>query len=485
MVALNGPKAIFGGLARRDRQDFLLIALESTPHTLLRHAQRRALAVALLASLQAACAQLEPASYKPPVAEDVRASAETVAVVSIVSATDDTPPRLDVPIGQGQEAAKGAAMGVGAGFFAGVMVSAAGGPLGPVLAPIVIPAFTIGGMAGGSAVGWSAAVPAKDAAAANAALSRSRSDLSAEVARRIALQVPSVGKVAAAPDEAIPPDLRIEVSVDRWGLAGGAGSDPLTGFFVRTSYRVVKGSDNTTVAEGNFVEAGPQRTVSQWTSDDAALLFSAVDATLSRVAAAIIDGTFLVHNFRVSTPGLSRGEVCGLKPIEPGSLYRFGPYESGPRRVGSLTPRLVWESFPRRQDVEDDTAKILARVSDIRYDLRIWANERGGPGNVVYERTGLALTAKDDVVAHQMETPLAADSSYLWSVRARFTLDGKERVTRWAYDREINIDAIPMGFFGRRGWDGPEDPYRQGLARPGSCADDSIPPLHYFSFTTP
>jgi adenosylhomocysteine nucleosidase len=27
-----------------------------------------------------------------------------------------------------------------------------------------------------------------------------------------------------------------------------------------------------------------------------------------------------------------------------------------------------------------------------------------------------------------METPLAPDSGYLWSVRARFTLDGKERV---------------------------------------------------------
>jgi len=485
VVALNGPKAIFGGLARRDRQDFLLIALKSTPQSLLRHAQRRALVVALLASVQSACATLEPASYKPPVAEDVRASAATVEVVSMVAATDDTPPRLDVPIGQGQEAAKGAATGAGAGFLAGVMVSAAGGPLGPVLAPIVIPAFTIGGMAGGSAAGWSVAVPAKDAAAANAALSRSRSDLSAEVARRIALRLPSVGKVAAAPDGTGTPDLRIEVSVDRWGLAGGAGSDPLTGFFVRTSYRVVKGSDNTTVAEGNFVEGGPQRTVSEWTRDDAALLSGAVDATLSRVAEAIVDGTFLVHNFRVSTGGLPRGEVCGLKPIAPRPLYRFGPYESGPRHVGSLTPRLVWESFPRRQDVEDDTANILARVSDIRYDLRIWTNEHGGPGDVVYERTGLALTAKDEAVDHEMETPLAADSSYLWSVRARFTLDGKERVTRWAYDMEINIDAIPLGFLGKHGWDGPVDPYRQGLTLRSSCADDSIPPLHYFSFTTP
>ncbi len=455
------------------------------PGSLLRGALVRASIVALLASVQPGCATLEPASYTPPVGEDLRASARTVAVVSVVAATDDTPPRLDVPIGQGQEAAKGAAVGGGTGFLTGLMVSAAGGPLGPFLAPIVIPAFTIGGMASGSAIRWSAAVPAKDAAAANAALSRSRSDLSAEVARRIALGLPMAGKVPTMREDAATPDLRIEVSIDRWGLAGGAGSDPLTGFFVRTSYRVVKGPDNTTVAEGNFIQGGPQRTVSEWTRDDAALLSRAVDATLSRVAEAIIDSTFFVHNFRVSTGGLPRGEVCGLKPIAPPSLYRFGPYESGPSHVDSLKPRLVWESFPRRKDVEDDTTNILARVSEVRYDLRIWKNEHGGPGDIVYERTGLALAAMDGTVDHTMETPLAARNSYLWSVRARFKLDGKERVTRWAYDMEIDLDAIPIGFFDKHDWDGPEDPYREGLARRGSCADDSIPPLHYFIFTTP
>lgn len=461
-----------------------MISLESATQAIIRRARKHTSALALIASVQAGCATISPASYKPPLAEDVRASARTVAVVSTVAATDDTSPRLDVPIGRGKEAAKGAAAGAGAGFFAGVSVSAAGGPLGPVLAPIVIPAFVIGGMAGGSAARWSAAVPAKDAAAANAALSRSRSDLSAEVARRIALGLPMAGKVPALPEDAAP-DLRIEVSVDRWGLAGGAGSDPLTGFFLRTSYRVVKVADDTTVTAGDFIEGGPQRTVSDWTRDDAALLSSAVDATLSRVAEAIIDSTFLVHNFRVSTRALTRGEVCGLKPIAPRSLHRLGPYESGPGHVKSLTPRLVWESFPRPQDVENDTANILARVSNIRYDLRIWANEHGGPGEVVYQRTALTLTPQDGAVDYQMEMPLAADSSYLWSVRARFTLDGKERVTRWAYDMEIDIDAIPLGFIGKHSWDGPEDPYRQSLAYAASCASDSIPPLHYFRFTTP
>ena len=457
------------------------------PDPLLRRALLSVAAFLAISVMFHGCATLHPASYTSPAPEDVRRAARTVAVVSTVAATDNTVPHLDVQIGKGKEAATGGATGAGAGFLSGVMVSAAGGPLGPVLAPIVVPAFTLGGMAGGTAFGWSVAVPAEDAEAANAALSRSRSDLSAEVARRIASCLPSVGKTAESRDVTGTPDLRIEVSVDRWGLAGGVGSDPLTGFFVEGSYRVAKGSDNATVVGRRFLEGGPQRTVSEWTRDNAALLSKAVDATLSRVAELVVDGTFLVHDFRVEEFGLVRG-LCGLKPVSPSSIFRFGPYESGPPWVGSLTPRISWEAFPPKKDIGDDAVKILRRVSEVRYDLRIWKDENGGPGDVVYERTEMVLPAKDGIVAHTVETPLPAGSSCLWTVRARFRLDGEERVTRWSYDREIDRDRIPLGFFGKRPWFGSNDPYMQPKDRPTlrrPCVEDSIPPLHYFSFRTP
>jgi len=440
-------------------------------------------------ALQGCATGLDPASYTAPVAEEIRRSARTVEVVSIVPAADRTAPRLDVKIGQGKGAATGAAAGAGAGLITGVMVSAAGGPLGPALAPVVIPVFTLGGMVGGGAFGWSLSVPARDADAANAALSRSRSDLSAEVARRVESHLPSIGKVAEPAGGAGSPDLRVEVSVDRWGLAGGVGSDPVTGFYVAASYRVARASDRTTLVERRFIEGGPQRPVSEWTRDDAALLSRAVDAALSRVAEAAADGTFLVHDFHVLKEGggVVRGEVCGLKPDSPPPLFRFGPYESGSPRVRSLTPRFVWESFPGRKDVEADAGRILARVSDVRYDLRIWKNERGGPGELVYERRGLVLPGKDGAVGHTVETPLAAGSRYLWSTRARFHLDAEERVTRWSYDLEVDLGAVPLGFFDRRGSFGVPamDPYRQGPQRRRPCVEDSIPPLHYFSFTTP
>jgi hypothetical protein len=136
--------------------------------------------------------------------------------------------------------------------------------------------------------------------------------------------------------------------------------------------------------------------------------------------------------------------------------------------------------------VEEDTSHVLAHVSEIRYDLRVWKNEHGGPGDLVYERTGLALTPKRGVVAHRVETPLAAHASYLWSVRARFRFDGVERVSRWSHDIVIDLDAVPLGYWDRHGfYGGAIDPYRQDAEQGRPCIEDSIPPLHYFGFTTP
>lgn len=445
--------------------------------------------VLLCIALQGCATRLDPASYTSPVPEEVRRSARTVAVVSTVATTDVAASRLDVPIGQGKGAAEGAAAGAAVGVFSGVLVSVAGGPLGAVLAPVVIPALTLGSTAGGAAVGWSVSVPAKDAEAANAALSRSRFDLSTEVARRVASRLPAAGKVAAPADGTGSPDLRIEVSVDRWGLAGGAGSDPLTGFYVAASYRVAKASDKATLVERRFVEAGPQRPVSEWTRDNAARLSQAVDAALSRVAEAIADGAFLVHDFRIleGGGGPGRGEVCGLRPMSPPPIYRFGPFEFASPRVDSLTPRFVWRSFPSREDVQGDAANLLAHVSEVRYDLRIWKNENAGPGELVYERMGMALAEKQGTVGHTLESPLGAGSGYLWSARARFRLKGEERVTRWSYDMELDVGAIPLGYFDRHPWlGGPVVPYyQQSAERRRACVVDSIPPLQYFSFRTP
>ena len=47
-------------------------------------------------------------------------------------------------------------------------------------------------------------------------------------------------------------------------------------------------------------------------------------------------------------------------------------------------------------------------------------------GDVVYAREGLPAPW------HTVEQPLAPGGRYFWSVRARFELDGRERVTDWS-----------------------------------------------------
>jgi hypothetical protein len=93
--------------------------------------------------------------------------------------------------------------------------------------------------------------------------------------------------------------------------------------------------------------------------------------------------------------------------------------------VDSLQPTLRWEAFPRPEDLKGEKAALLARVREVTYDLRIWREREGAP--LVYERRGLAAPS------HKLETPLAPAATYLWSVRARFTLDGQPQFTGWSY----------------------------------------------------
>jgi len=79
-------------------------------------------------------------------------------------------------------------------------------------------------------------------------------------------------------------------------------------------------------------------------------------------------------------------------------------------------------------------------AAELRYDLRIWSAEDRIPGDLVYERVGLAGTA------HAVENPLAPRASYFWSVRLRCTLDGEPRATRWsAASRPAFRFVVPMG----------------------------------------
>jgi hypothetical protein len=99
-------------------------------------------------------------------------------------------------------------------------------------------------------------------------------------------------------------------------------------------------------------------------------------------------------------------------------------------------------------------------VRRVTYDLRIWRGIRENdgleetyPAELIYERS--ALTRPEHVV----ETPLAHETRYLWSVRARFELDGQARVTPW-------------GALANR-------------SRADAARADLLPPRNYYRFATP
>lgn len=115
--------------------------------------------------------------------------------------------------------------------------------------------------------------------------------------------------------------------------------------------------------------------------------------------------------------------VLGLRPTAP-------PPVRGYLVVGSVEPRLEWEAFAPPDDA--------AATAGVTYDLRVWRADpntpsgwprRYFPAELVYERRELSEPA------HQLMEPLYPRTKYLWSVRARFQLDGEVRATRWSLYR--------------------------------------------------
>ncbi len=131
--------------------------------------------------------------------------------------------------------------------------------------------------------------------------------------------------------------------------------------------------------------------------------------------------------------GCAQLPAVGLRPL-PYDRYNPARYS-----VDSLRPTLRWESFPRPEDLEADKAGRLAAVRNQTYELRIWRAEGDFPSELVYARSGLTEPV------HTVETPLAPDTDYQWTIRARFELNGEPRVTEWAvFGLAPEVAVIPL-----------------------------------------
>ena len=117
---------------------------------------------------------------------------------------------------------------------------------------------------------------------------------------------------------------------------------------------------------------------------------------------------------------------CGPRPaagLRPLPLLMYS--EPIISYVDSLQPTFRWEAFPRPEDLKVDKAGRLATARNPTYDLRIWRAENRFPAELVYARSGLTEPV------HTVEIPFVPDTLYLWTIRARFELNGEPRVMEW------------------------------------------------------
>ena len=241
--------------------------------------------------------------------------------------------------------------------------------------------------------------------------------------------------------------------------------------------RMVSAADNRVLKSGTYNVESPAFSLHTWTYNDGYPMNTEFAHAFQRLTHSIlndiIEPSYWPYVESDYWPHAERGApltyVCGLMPLSPKFEYRRAEYKysfiadlmgSGavlvrdaavlPSTVGSVEPILSWEAFPKESD--PDTAE---KIRDVSYDLRVWVLDGKSRGPLIYQRHYLPRSK------HQLENPLRPYTTYLWSVRAHYELEGRRLVTPWSYSR---------------------------ITREGqriSCSLDDIPEHSYLRFRTP
>ncbi len=222
----------------------------------------------------------------------------------------------------------------------------------------------------------------------------------------------------------------MEVALTHVGTKGGGFNPPLQ-LTMTAHVRLVRTQDNTEITAVEYTHTGASYTLSEWSENGAQRLLQALQDGYTALAQHIHDSVLLLYPFPDRKPHTFGFLVAayGLAPKEPptrgqltgdkifGDLFEWAP-------VNSLRPTFRWQAFPREGDRAMASEEMLA-VRNVRYDLVIARERNMTPGEIVYRHQGLPQNS------HTLTKSLKADTRYFWSVRARFELNGRERVTEW------------------------------------------------------
>lgn len=180
--------------------------------------------------------------------------------------------------------------------------------------------------------------------------------------------------------------------------------------------RLIRTADDTVLDDRIVTEEfGTTRSLTEWMADDAKVFREDVRLGAHRLAATISEQEFILQRTPARTFSMNifyNGYFTGLAPVNPPmvSSRTFDQVDLVPT-VTSLQPTLRWEAF---------------NGDAVTYDLMLWRAAGHNLGNLVYSRERLIKSY------HMVEIPLDPKTKYFWTIRARFSDNGKTKVTEWS-----------------------------------------------------
>jgi len=404
-----------------------------------------------------------------------------------------------------QDYAKAGMKGLGWGAVSGVAAGAllpfalAAGPAGIVAIPFLFAGAAAIGFVGGYAHDASAIGPSRQTAALQATMTSAvigaalPSAMADAIAGGIARWTPyraqtfasgtATSEIAAHRFGAEGFDGVLQVEITRFGYAArNVGKD--IALFMTAEARLVDVMTGQPVALRGLAYMSPWHDADLWTKNNGALTRTELARASRSLAERIVEDLFL------RTPRLALGDeslranVCGVLPIAmPDAAMYAGPGIQPPVKVDSVTPRLAWAERPAAASTLAAGPPASMPAEDLRYDLRVFEEFDWGPGDLVYERDGLAGSG------HRVESELKAATMYFWTIRVRYAVDGEPRATRWSATADpATLDPLPpQVVFSSQPAQDAATPVRCVLPQdftPCGCLD-YIPTANWFRFRTP
>jgi hypothetical protein len=221
----------------------------------------------------------------------------------------------------------------------------------------------------------------------------------------------------------------IEPNID---FSGKINLDPVLPLDMQTNVRVIRTRDNTPLLQEDYFFRGKRYQYTEWASNSGEKLTMGLNKGYATLGRDIADRVFLLYPF-ADRVGNGESGYCGLGVLEPKQNL-----------ADDLSPLLSWKSFPRTSDVSlvPDEMK---RVKNVRYELLVGTGGNGEMPDVLYHVEELTETT------HRVAKRLEPNTRYFWSVRARFDLDGRTRVTDWAthcpFGRQLVVGSSIYRFY--------------------------------------